>query len=121
MSPVRPNAELFPITLERGITRRISMTLSMRGEPVDLTGYTARLQVREDARSNDVMLELSTENGGIEIDGPDGLITLIFAADKAGVVTFAAEYDMVISEAGESVRLIYGPITPVQTITRGAA
>ncbi len=46
------------------------------GQPVNLTGYTARMQVRSHPSSNIAILDLTTQNGGIAIDGPTGVITL---------------------------------------------
>ena len=45
-------------------------------QPINLTGYTARMQVRESVESPIVLLNLSTENDGIAIDGAGGTLTL---------------------------------------------
>lgn len=37
--------------------------------PEDYAGCTARMQLRREVNSPDVILELTTENGGIELDG----------------------------------------------------
>jgi hypothetical protein len=42
----------------------------------DYTGCTARMQLRPEAGSSRVLLELTTENGGIELDGKK--LTLVF-------------------------------------------
>lgn len=39
-------------------------------EPVDLTDITARMQVRADVADDDVVFDLTTENGGILILSP---------------------------------------------------
>ena len=53
-------------------------------EPVDLTGVTARMQLREKLDSSVVLLELTTENGRIVVDDATKTITLnITAADTA--------------------------------------
>ena len=44
--------------------------------PVNLTGYTARMQVRATTSSQIKILDLTTVNGGITIDGVNGLITI---------------------------------------------
>lgn len=36
---------------------------------LDLTGCTARMQIRNKVSSPDILCELTTENGGIVIDG----------------------------------------------------
>ena len=46
------------------------------GTVVNLTGYTSRLQVRATTSSQVKILDLTTENGGIVIDGVNGTITV---------------------------------------------
>lgn len=49
----------------------------------DYTGCTARMQLRPDVTSSKLLLELTTENGGIELAGDT--LTLVFQpADLAG-------------------------------------
>lgn len=57
------------------------------GEPIDLTGYAARMQVRTldgqfgTSADETLVLELTTENGRLEIDEPeDGRVSLLVAA-----------------------------------------
>jgi len=45
--------------------------------PRDLTGYVARAQFRTSATSATILLELTTENGGIELGGVEGTIDLL--------------------------------------------
>lgn len=55
------------------------------GEPVDLTGRSARMQAREAVSSPEVKLELSTDDGTIVI-GPDGLLTLSLDAEATAAL-----------------------------------
>lgn len=48
--------------------------------PVDLTGYTARMQVRATPDASTKILDLSSENGRITIDGPNGTVTVTIPA-----------------------------------------
>jgi len=45
-------------------------------KPIAFTGYKARMQVRPTVTSSTVTLELTTENGGIELGDTDGSIYL---------------------------------------------
>ena len=45
-------------------------------KPIKFTGYKARMQVRPTVASSTVVLELTTENGGIELGDTDGSIYL---------------------------------------------
>jgi hypothetical protein len=47
--------------------------------PVDLTGYTARMQIRDPA-TDELLFEMTTEDGGIDIDAVENTITLLIAA-----------------------------------------
>ena len=49
------------------------------GPPVDLTGYEARMQVR-DPVTRELVLELSTDNGRLSIVPADGEVNLTVAA-----------------------------------------
>lgn len=44
--------------------------------PIDLTGYSARFQIRRSLRDrNTPMLDLTTPTDGLVIDGPNGTVT----------------------------------------------
>lgn len=58
------------------------------GQPVDLTGFTARMQVRADVDSPDVLLNLTTENGGIILGGTAGTIDLWVGATETSLITW---------------------------------
>ena len=55
--------------------------------PVDLTGCTARMQLRAEVLAPDVLLELTTENGRIDLsDGADGWVRFVLdAATTSGI------------------------------------
>jgi hypothetical protein len=81
--------------------------------PIDITGYSASLQARD--RLGALMLDLSTSNGGIVIDGPNG--TLTFAADPAltDQVITAGRYEVEMTNtAGDVYRVISGGISPIE-------
>ncbi|WP_313080433.1 hypothetical protein [Pulveribacter sp.] len=52
----------------------------------DYTGCTARMQLRPDVGSSRVLLELTTENGGIELAG--NTLTLVFRPDDTSPLKF---------------------------------
>jgi len=47
------------------------------GDPYDLTGCDARMQVRRKITDATALLTLTTENEGIVIDGPEGRIDIL--------------------------------------------
>jgi hypothetical protein len=79
-------------------------------KPVNLTGYSARLQAR-DSKGN-LLVDLSTDNGGITLGGPTGEITLILtAAQTADPKMAGAAYDLLlIPPSGKPDRLMQGKI-----------
>ena len=78
-------------------------------QPIDLTGCSAKLQLRKNV-GDTVLLELSTTNNRILLGGVDGTIDLIIAkADTADLAFKNAKYDLLITMAnGEAIRLCEG-------------
>jgi len=92
------------------------------GTPIDWTGCRARMQLRPTVQSPIVLLELTTENGGIEIDYKDGLITLNFTpAMTIGKLWRRAKYDLeIVAADGVVIRLLQGVIQMSREVTREA-
>ncbi len=88
--------------------------------PVDLTGFTARMQIRESLESTTTLEELTTENGGITLGGTAGTVALLISATDTAALDFStAVYDLeLISGAGIVTRLLYGDITLAEEVTR---
>jgi hypothetical protein len=63
------------------------------GEPLDLDGYSIVMQVRRDIRSDDVIVELSTDTEEITI-GEDGQVTLFLSASVTADITSDGVYDI---------------------------
>lgn len=89
-------------------------------EPVDLTGYTARMQIREKLDSTTTIKELTTENAGIVIDTANKKINLfISAADTAAFTFSSAVYSLeLVSSTSVVSPLINGTLTLVREVTR---
>jgi hypothetical protein len=86
----------------------------------DLTGYTARIQLRSDINSPDVILELTTENGRISISPLEGKIQLRLGAAETSALEFAkAVYDMEVSSPlGIVTRVVQGNFSLSRQVTR---
>ena len=88
-------------------------------QPVDLTGYTARMQIREKVTSDIVIKELTTANGGIVIDTTNMTITIYIAAADTTLFTFkSAVYSLELVNAAIVIPFIYGNMTLDTEITR---
>ncbi len=75
-------AGLYNIVADQGSTlSRIVYYKDPAKKPILFNGYTARMQVRPTYESESVLLELTTENGGIELGSTDGSIALYVSDD----------------------------------------
>ena len=88
--------------------------------PVNLTGYTARMQIRETLESTTVLHEMTTEDGGITLGGAAGTIALTISATDTAAFTFdSAVYDLeVISGAGVVTEVLRGDVYLNDEVTR---
>jgi|LauGreDrversion4_2_1035121.scaffolds.fasta_scaffold00642_3 hypothetical protein len=114
-------AAKYDIVCDQGATfSRIFTWQDDAANPVNLTGYTARMQVRDEADSSTAALSLTTENSRITLGGTAGTITLLVSAtDTAAVVAGEYVYDLeIVSGAGTVTRLIQGCFTVDAEVTR---
>lgn len=115
-------AAKLKLLIEQGATFRKVLTWKA-GTPavaVDLTGCTARMQMREVITDTTPLVELTTENGGITLGGVAGTIELVITATATAAITWtAAVYDLEIEFAsGDVTRLVYGTVTVTPEVTR---
>jgi hypothetical protein len=88
--------------------------------PVDLTGCTARMQIRARLTDALALLTLTTENGGIALGGDTGTITMTITAAATTLLTWASGvYDLEIIFANGTIRrLLYGSVSVSPEVTR---
>ena len=88
--------------------------------PVNLAGFTARMQIRADIDSSTVISELTTANDGVLIDNTLKTITLNITAVNTAIFTFeTAVYSLeLISSGGQVTTFCGGIITLVKEVTR---
>jgi hypothetical protein len=125
------SAGSFTLALEQGATYRRTFTWGTAGTPDvdgnptlgtphDLTGCTARMQIRQ-AYGKPVLLEATTENDGIVLGGVDGTIELALSDTMTDAVALRSpgRYDLeVMYPSGDVVRVLEGPVTVDLNITR---
>lgn len=88
-------------------------------QPVSLTGYTARMQLRAKVSSEDIILELTTENGGIEIDPIASTVKILIEAPQTQALTFSScVYSLEMVKAGKVTQLVSGSISLEKEVTR---
>lgn len=113
----------YAIACDQGATlRRVITWMTSGATPavVDLTGFTARMQVREQVTSEDVVLELTTENDRIILGDTAGTITiLVDAATMADITAGSYRYDLeLVSGSEEVTRLVEGKFSVKAEVTR---
>lgn len=88
--------------------------------PVNLTGFTARMQVRETIESTTTLVSLTTENGGVTLGGTAGTIDITITATATALLDFdSAVYDLeVVSAGGVVTPVAYGNVYLNDEVTR---
>lgn len=81
--------------------------------PIDLTGASAKMQVRDIKSGSKLAFTLTSPAGGITIDGPNGLVTVKATPTQTSKLFFPkSAYDiMVIDSNGNKIKLLGGFIT----------
>ena len=113
-------ATTYDILIEQGATFSQLITYKEAGVAINLTGYTARMQVRATLESATTVVELTTANGRIALGGTAGTITLtISATDTAALASGRGVYDLeLVSGSGIVTRLLQGVATISRNVTR---
>ncbi len=109
------------LTIYQGATfRKRLVWKSPSGTPIDLTGCTARMQVRAEVESAVVLLNLTTENGGITLGGATGVIELLSAPTETATMEWdGGVWDLEVAHPnGDVTRLAQGSISVSPEVTR---
>lgn len=111
-----PSGDDTHMRLYRGKTLRFEIIWG--GEtPINITGYSAALQAR--SHNNSLLLDLSTENGGMIIDGPNGKITVLASASITRDVHLAGRYEIELTSANDEVfRIMSGRLSIIEEIVK---
>ena len=126
----------YSFAIEQGTTVDFEITYKdSTGNPIDLTGYQARMQLRPSVGSNTTYLTLSSsledDGTGLNLSGSDGLnpptsgtIGIFISAVTSSTFTFGeAVYDLELASGSNSpivTRLIEGNIRLIKEVTSGS-
>lgn len=107
-------------TIEQGATFNLLLTWEIDSVPVNITNWTARLQARVDVEDSEVILSLTTSNGGITLGGAAGTISLDQTATQTALLPAGTYvYDLeLISAVGAVTRLVQGELNISPEVTR---
>lgn len=88
-------------------------------QPVDLQGFTARMQLREKATSDSVILELTTENGRLAIDNTTKQILISLNATITSSLDFKhAVYSLELEKNSVVTQLVQGTVLLETEVTK---
>lgn len=105
---------------EQGATFNREITwLDSAGAPIDLTNYSARMQVRATVSAASTLISLSSPSSGIVLGGANGIITItISATATAAVAAGCYVYDLELVDGTTVYRLLQGNFTVDAEVTR---
>ena len=114
-------AASYDLMIEQGAT--FSQTVTWKDSnnvPVDLTGYTARMQFRPSVNAPTVYFSATSTDGRIVLGGATGAITINISAVETTAFTFvSAVYDLELQSAsGVVTRLLEGGVSVSREVTR---
>lgn len=86
---------------------------------VNLSGFTARMQLRENAGAPNAAIELTTGNGRITLGGNGGITLSLSATETSAIPARRYRYDLeMVSSSGIVTRLLEGDVTVSPEVTR---
>ena len=108
--------------IKQGSDKNIIVVIKSDGEnPDNLTGYTARMQIRQSIKSDTILDELTTENDRIEITPLEGKLTIKFPNIVTSNYDFTkGVYDLEIVTGTPEVvsRILQGDVEVDLEVTR---
>lgn len=112
-------AETHDITIEQGATFDLVVEWQdPDGDPIDLTGYSAAMQVRR--TFSDVALISLSSGSGITIDAVNGKLTITVSRTVTASLPapIRGVYDIEVSTGGITYRLVEGSVMITPEVTR---
>jgi hypothetical protein len=114
-------AGILNITIEQGATFRLRLTFKSGGVIVPLTNQTARMHIRSSVPSTQILVALTSTNGGLTINGVNGTIDMFISDDDTAAFTFKqGVYDLELEDtvSGDVVRVLQGAVRVSPEVTR---
>ena len=89
------------------------------GALIDLTGSTAKLQVRDTKGGSKLAFTLTSPSGGITIDGPNGLVTVKMTPTQTNKLFYPkSSYDLMLTDSNlNKTKLLEGFLTLSRSVT----
>lgn len=114
-------AAIYNLEIEQGVSFKESFVLrDSDNQLMDLTGYTARMQIRPYVSSELVLIDATSENAMIVISPTLGKVEIQLTPAQTELLTFTKSvYDMeLVSPSSEVIRLVQGVVLVSPQVTR---
>lgn len=111
------------LTLYQGAAFELALSFrdAATGDPLDLSGRTGRMHIRAAMEDPDPLVDLTTQNGRIAIDGPEGRVTLRLTAEVTAALPLPAggvfDLELVALDGGVD-RVLMGRVRLDPEVTR---
>ena len=114
------SAAIYNATIDQGATWNLEVIYKTEaGVPINLTGYTAALQVRQNYYDTAALVTLTSPSGGIVITPNAGKLDITMTATQTGGLDEGFYvYDLEITSGANVTRLIQGQFTVSPEVTR---
>jgi len=112
-------AGIYNFTMDQGSTWSVQLIYKdPNGAPINLSGYTAKMQLRRKFDSPTAVLTLATGGQGITITGITGTIAITATDEQTGTIDGGLYvYDLELDNGGVITRLIQGQVTVSPQVT----
>ena len=119
----------FDIDIYQGATFRLNATwVDPDGDPIDMTGYLARMQIRQTYDASAPLISL-TESSGIALGGVDGVVAVEISAAQTASLPVSRNsgippmeqfyYDLEVEAPdGTVTRMLFGAARVYREVTR---
>jgi len=102
----------YNMTCYQGATFDKTFTATNDGTPINWTGYTAKLQVRQYINTSDAAVLTLTTGSGITAGANDGKIIISATATQTGAIPQGNYvYDLELTSGSYVVRIVQGRFT----------
>jgi hypothetical protein len=108
----------YKLVIMQGATRTMTLTvLDNNDDPVDLSGYTAKLEIRD--RAGGALISSLTSSSGITINAAAGEVIPLWTATQTGAFNFnIADYDCFITTGSTVTCILRGEVELIQRISQ---
>lgn len=107
------------LKFEQGASFQLVVDVAASGAPAAIAGFTAKMQIRQYRSDLEALAEYTTENGIITVNGGTSQVVVTVPAAQTETYEWTdGEYDLVLTGAGKTYRLIEGRVTVSPSVTR---